>query len=172
MVYLPWWFTRQCLPTMLKTQVQSLGREDLLEKETATHSSVLAQKIPWVEDSGRLQSMGRKEQDRTERLHFHCYLLEKEMATHSSTLAWKIPWTEEPGRLQSMGSQSWTQLSNFSFTFLSTKFIVFTISSLEPSSPNPLSNWIDSFYSINTSKFPQYTCMSRDPPTHCPFTER
>ena len=43
--------------------------------------------------------------------------LEKEMATHSSVLAWKIPWTEKPGRLQSMGSQSWTQLSDFAFTF-------------------------------------------------------
>ena len=39
------------------------------------------------------------------------------MATHSSTLAWKIPWTEEPGRLQSMGSLSWTQPSDFTFTF-------------------------------------------------------
>ena len=39
------------------------------------------------------------------------------MAPHSSTLAWKIPWTEEPGRLQSMGSLSWTQLSDFTFTF-------------------------------------------------------
>ena len=43
---------------------------------------------------------------------------EKAMAPHSSTLAWKIPWTEEPGRLQSMGSlKSWTQLSDFTFTF-------------------------------------------------------
>ena len=40
------------------------------------------------------------------------------MATHSSTLAWKIPWAEEPGRLQSMGSLSWTQRSDFTFTFL------------------------------------------------------
>ena len=43
--------------------------------------------------------------------------LEKAMATHSSTLAWRIPWTEEPGGLQSMGSQSWTRLSDFTFTF-------------------------------------------------------
>ena len=43
--------------------------------------------------------------------------LEKEMATFSSTLAWKIPWTEERGRLPSMGSQSWTRLSDFTFTF-------------------------------------------------------
>ena len=44
--------------------------------------------------------------------------LEEEMAPHSSTFAWKIPWTEDPGRLQSMGSQSWTQLSDFTFTFI------------------------------------------------------
>ena len=43
--------------------------------------------------------------------------LEKAMATHSSILDWKIPWTEEPGKLKSMASQSWTQLSNFTFTF-------------------------------------------------------
>ena len=46
------------LPTMQETQVQSLGQEDLLEKEMATHSSILAWKIPWTEESGRLQSMG------------------------------------------------------------------------------------------------------------------
>ena len=46
------------LPTMWKTQVQSLGREDLLEKEMATHSSILAWKIPWTVEPGRLQSMG------------------------------------------------------------------------------------------------------------------
>ena len=43
--------------------------------------------------------------------------MEKVMAPHLSALAWKISWTEEPGRLQSMGSQSWTQLSDFTFTF-------------------------------------------------------
>ena len=46
------------LPTMRETQVYFLGREDLLEKEMATHSSILAWKIPWMEESGRLQSMG------------------------------------------------------------------------------------------------------------------
>ena len=46
------------LPTMQETQVQSLGQEDLLEKEMATHSSILAWKTPWTEESGRLQSMG------------------------------------------------------------------------------------------------------------------
>ena len=46
------------LPTVRETWVQSLGWEDLLEKEMATHSSILAWKIPWMEEPGRLQSMG------------------------------------------------------------------------------------------------------------------
>ena len=46
------------LPAMQETQVRSLGWEDLLEKGTATHSSVLAWRIPWMEKPGRLQSMG------------------------------------------------------------------------------------------------------------------
>ena len=54
------------LPTMQETQVQSLVREDSLEKEMATHSSILAQRIPWTEEPGRLQSKGCKESDMTE----------------------------------------------------------------------------------------------------------
>ena len=46
------------LPTMQETQVRSLGWEDLLEKQTATHSSALAWRIPRTEEPGRLQSMG------------------------------------------------------------------------------------------------------------------
>jgi len=46
------------LPTMPETQVQSLGWENLLEKEMATHSSILAWKIPWTEEPGRLLSKG------------------------------------------------------------------------------------------------------------------
>ena len=46
------------LPAMQETWVQSLGWEASLEKETATHSSTLAWKIPWTEEAGRLQSMG------------------------------------------------------------------------------------------------------------------
>ena len=44
--------------TMWEARVQSLGCEDLLEKEMATHSSILAWKIPWTEERGGLQSMG------------------------------------------------------------------------------------------------------------------
>ena len=46
------------LPTTQETQIQSLGQEGLLEKEMATHSSILVWKIPWMEEPGRLQSMG------------------------------------------------------------------------------------------------------------------
>ena len=45
------------LPTMRETLVQSLGQEDLLEKEMAIHSSILAWKIPWKDEPGSLQSM-------------------------------------------------------------------------------------------------------------------
>ena len=48
----------QRLPAMRETQVRSLGWEDLLEKEMATHSSILAWRIPWTEEPGRLQSIG------------------------------------------------------------------------------------------------------------------
>ena len=57
---------------MWETQVHSLGREDLLEKEMATRSSILAWKIPWTEEPGRLQSVGSQSWTRlTEGLHFH-----------------------------------------------------------------------------------------------------
>ena len=46
------------LPTVRETQVQSLGREDPLEKEMATHSTVFAWKISWMEEPGWLLSMG------------------------------------------------------------------------------------------------------------------
>ena len=46
------------LPEMQDIQVQSLGQEDPLEKEMATHSGTVAQKIPWTEEPGRLQSVG------------------------------------------------------------------------------------------------------------------
>ena len=46
------------LSTMWETQVRSLGREDPLEKEMTAHSSILAWKIPWMEEPGRMQFMG------------------------------------------------------------------------------------------------------------------
>ena len=72
----------------------------------ATHSSTLAWQIPWMEEPGRLQSMGSlrvgRLSDFTFTFHFHA--LGKEMANHSSVLAWRIQGTGEPGRLPSLGS--------------------------------------------------------------------
>ena len=59
------------LPAMRETQVQSLGWEDLLEKETATHSSTLAWKIPQKRNLVGYGPCGRKELDMTERLHLY-----------------------------------------------------------------------------------------------------
>ena len=108
------------LPTMLETWVQSLGREDLLEKEMAIHYSILAWKIPWMEEPDRLQSMGSQrvghdwatggsdgKESGNETVQSMGWEdpLEKGMGTHSSILAFRIPWTEKPGLLQSIGSQ-------------------------------------------------------------------
>ena len=54
------------LPPMQETQVLSLGQEDPLEKEMATHSSILPWKRPWMEQPGRLQSTGLQESDMTD----------------------------------------------------------------------------------------------------------
>ena len=82
---------------MQKTQVQSLGQEDL-EKEMAIHGVAKSQT--------QLSNFT---------LTFHFHALEKEMATHSSVLAWRIPGTGEPGGLPSMGSHrvghNWSDLA-------------------------------------------------------------
>ena len=58
-------------PAMKETQVRSLGQEDPLEGEMATHSSILAWEIPWTEEPGRLQSWGRKDLDTNEHVYTH-----------------------------------------------------------------------------------------------------
>ena len=58
------------LPAMWETQVQSLSQEDPLEKEMATHSSILAWRIPWMRSLVSYSPWGRKESDMTEKLHF------------------------------------------------------------------------------------------------------
>ena len=64
----------KCLPLMQETWVQSLGREDPLEKEMATHSSILAWRIPRTEEPGGLQSMGLQRVGQTERINFLNFL--------------------------------------------------------------------------------------------------
>ena len=68
MYYLPTSLITQSvknLPAAQETRVRSLSQEDPLEEERATHSSILAWKIPWAEEPGRLQPMGSQESDRT-----------------------------------------------------------------------------------------------------------
>ena len=60
------------LPIMWETRVQSLGWKDFLEKVMATHSSILAWKIPWTEEPGRLQSMGPQRVGHDWATFFHC----------------------------------------------------------------------------------------------------
>ena len=72
------------LPAMQETRVRSLGWEDTLEKEMATHSSIHAWRIPWTEEPGGLQFMGHKELDTTEQPSFHflkVYFSKKEADT-------------------------------------------------------------------------------------------
>ena len=110
---------------------------DILDKELATHFSILAWETHWAKKPGRLQSMGSQRVGH-ELVTETCLAIwkdiyftfknpikyerkvEKTMAPHSSTLAWKIPWTEEPGKLQSVRSLrvglDWTiSLSLFTF---------------------------------------------------------
>ena len=58
------------LPALQETWVQSLGQKDPLEKKMATHSSILAWRIPWTEEPGGLKSMGSQRVDTTEQLNF------------------------------------------------------------------------------------------------------
>ena len=60
----------KCLPAMRETWVQSLGREDPLEKEMANHASILAWRIPWTKEPGGLQSMGSQSRARLSDLTF------------------------------------------------------------------------------------------------------
>ena len=66
-----WWLNGSPVQETQDTQVQSLGQEDPLEKGMVTHSSILAWKIPWTEESSGLQSRQYKELDMTECIHAH-----------------------------------------------------------------------------------------------------
>ena len=77
------------LPAMWETQVQSLGQKIPLEKGMATHSSILAQRIPWTEEPGRLHSMGSKELDKTEQLTLSLFKV-RVITEFSATFSWNI----------------------------------------------------------------------------------
>ena len=133
------------LPAVQKTQVRSLGQEDPLEKEMATHSSILAWEIPWTEEPGRLQSMG------LQRVGHDWSDLAAAAAAAAGGSNGKVSAcsAEDPGSIPGLGrspgegngnalqysclensmdreawwatvhgvAKSWTQLSDFTFTF-------------------------------------------------------
>ena len=94
------------LPAMWETRVPSLGQEDLLEEEIATHSYYCLENSmdggAWRTTVHGVAKRWTRLSDFTFTFHFHA--LEKEMATHSSVLACRIPGVVEPGGLPSMGS--------------------------------------------------------------------
>ena len=90
----------------------------VLEEGNGTHSSTLAWRIPWMEEPGRLQSMGspRVRHDWATSLSLFTFMhWRRKWSTHSSALAWRIPGTGEPGGLPSMGSHrvghDWSDLA-------------------------------------------------------------
>ena len=104
-------------------QVPSLGWEDPLEEGMVTHSSVLAWRIPWTKEPGRLQSMGslRVRHDWETSLSLFTFMHWRRkwhssvLVWHSSVLVWRIPGTAEPGGLPLMESHrvrhNWTDLA-------------------------------------------------------------
>ena len=101
--------TLKDLPAMRETQVQFLGREDPLEKEMATHSSILAWRIPWTDEPGGLRSMGFTESDTIEQLTLSIasQASEKILCDNLNSLLNEVQgaWTCCPENLQSQNSK-------------------------------------------------------------------
>ena len=98
------------------------------------HSSTLAWKILWMEEPGRLQSMGStKSQTRLSdfTFTFHFHALEKEMATHSSVLAWRIPGTGEPGGCCLWGRTESDMTERLHFHFQEIRIYVYYLLGIE-----------------------------------------
>ena len=112
-------------PAMQETRVWSLGGENPLEEEMATHASILTWRISRTEEPGGLQFIGSQKVGHNWSDSMHALVAQKlriclqcrrpgfdlwvrkifwRMATHSNILVWRIPWTEEAGGLQSIGS--------------------------------------------------------------------
>ena len=102
------------LPEVLETQVRSLGQEDPLEKEMATHSNILAWRTPWTEEPVGLQSMDHKESDRTN-THSHTHIEREESICFKELTHQLWGWTS----LKSVGQDFCCSLEES--TFLSGK---------------------------------------------------
>ena len=120
------------LSAMWETRVQSLGRKDPLEKEMATHSSIFAWKIPWMEEPGRLQSMGS--QSRTKLSEFTFTFLSISLCFFSCLLSFNpfllilFPFLFMPINLSIHSCQSERHLLDFPSFLISVKLTMSIIS--------------------------------------------
>ena len=111
------------LPTMWETWVQPLGWENLLEKKMTTHSNILAWKIPWTEEPGRLQSMGsqRVRHDWTTSpspfLIFHCVYVP--LLSYPFICWWTSRLLPCPGYYKQCCDEYWGTCASFNSGFLS-----------------------------------------------------
>ena len=108
-------------PAMWETWVQSLGWEDPLENGTATNSSILAWRIPWIEEPGGLQSMGVTESDTTEWLALHFTISEGFKESQKQKDCSKVIWLNSPPHVPWCDCQKWSysyQLQSFLFLSL------------------------------------------------------
>ena len=106
---------------MQETWAQSLGWEDPLEKETATHSSILAWKIPWTEEPSRLSPQRRKESDMTERLSLSLSELSEWTDSFGPELAWSANITSSKDTLNHvyyLFAPVFSSGNSFSFTLV------------------------------------------------------
>ena len=118
---------------MQETQVQSLGWEDLLEKEMAPHSSILAWKIPWLEEPGRLQSMG------SQRVGHNWATSFTHSLTHSFTVQLSHPYLTTGKMIALTRRTFFGKVMSLLFNMLSRLVLIFL-----PSSKRLLISWLQS----------------------------
>ena len=87
-------------PAMQETLIQSPDQEDSLEKEMATHSNILAWRIPWTEEPGRLQSMGSPRVRHDSDFHFLFFFPDFHFLLHSSKLPLVVQLIKNPPAMQ------------------------------------------------------------------------
>ena len=109
-------FTLFTQPFFFPSFLFCTGVQPITEKAMAPHSSTFAQKIPWIEQPGGLQSMGSLESDTTEQLHFHFSLscIGEGNGNPPSVLAWRIPGTGSLVGCRLWVAQSRTRLKRLS----------------------------------------------------------
>ena len=160
----------KCLLPMWETWVRSLGQEDPLEKEMATHCSILAWRIPWTEEPGRLQSMRsqRVRQDwATERLHFLSFTSQQK-----GECTYRLPHHASPARLGPVSSTILRNLPSLEAQACSSlnwrhDHITWNLQLLWP----PLSPWAQS-QGVHVAPGLSSQSLSSPPHTHTSFWGR